>query len=437
MNTTDHNYFESLVYGSNFAILDIETTGFSPKYHDKIVEIAIISIDINGKIIDTYETLINPDRDVSATHIHGITADMVKDAPRIEDVIDDILDRINNKTIVGHNIEFDLRFINHEVQRLKKQEIRLKGLCTLQLSRLIVPDVPARKLEDFCEYFDIKNPENHSAYGDCYSTMELFNIFRTTLLDSMSMDEFNHRFCSPSKINIELHLQTTTYKRSDASNLKQYESTRLSQMISRLPTNPKESIPVQNYLNILDDILADRIITNSEFEKLQDYIIEIEISREQVIDIHNEYVRKLTRVYLLDNIISESEQKDLELVCKLLSVEKNNLKKIIEFEKAKIAKQKISDNLGNHNNTDCIGKSVCFTGQLNSKLDGNIIDRTKAQQIALEHGLIIKSGVSCNLDYLVTADPNSLSGKAKKARANGVKIIAEPVFWNMIGLAVE
>jgi DNA polymerase-3 subunit epsilon len=55
----------------------------------------------------------------------------------------------------------------------------------------------------------------------------------------------------------------------------------------------------------------------------------------------------------------------------------------------------------------------------------------------MERGLIIKSGVSNKLDYLVTADPNSLSGKARKAKDLGIRIVAEPVFWNMIGLAVE
>jgi len=118
-----------------------------------------------------------------------------------------------------------------------------------------------------------------------------------------------------------------------------------------------------------------------------------------------------------------------------LCVKKQTLEKIIEFEKSKIAKQKIK--IETNEEFDLIGKCVCFTGQLNSKLDGNLIDRALAQQLAMERGLILKSGVSNKLDFLVTADPNSLSGKAKKARELGTKIIAESVFWNMIGIAVE
>jgi DNA polymerase III subunit epsilon len=64
-------------------------------------------------------------------------------------------------------------------------------------------------------------------------------------------------------------------------------------------------------------------------------------------------------------------------------------------------------------------------------------DRIFAQKIAIEHGMVIKSGVSKGLDYLVTADPNSLSGKSLKARDYGVKIIAEPVFWSWMNFKVD
>ena len=146
INTKDFRHNENIASSPAFAVLDFETTGFSPKHGDKIVEIAIISSDINGNIIDTYEKLINPDRDVSASNIHGISSEMVKDAPKIEEVIDDILNQINNKAIVGHNVNFDLRFVNHEIHRLFKQDLYLKGLCTLQLSRSLALDIPARKL---------------------------------------------------------------------------------------------------------------------------------------------------------------------------------------------------------------------------------------------------------------------------------------------------
>jgi len=435
METRDFTYFESLVNNSQFAILDLETTGFSPKRGDKIVEIAIITVDLQGNIIEKYETLVNPNREVSASHIHKITAEMVKNAPYIEEVMEDILYHLNNKTIVGHNIEFDLRFINHELSKYLNKEISLSGLCTMRLSKLIIPNLPARRLETFCEYFDIEQKEAHSALGDCQVTLELFNILKSSLLEEINLGDFIQDFTNPILIKNKITPKNLCFKRADAKKLKEKESNRLFDLIKRLPSNPSDSLPVQQYLNLLDEILSDRIITESETKLLFDFIGEFNLSQEQVFDIHKEYVRKLSRVYLLDNYLSTSEQQDLFKVCELLCVEQQTLEKIIEFEKAKIAKQKIERET--NEDFDFIGKCVCFTGQLNSKLNGNLIDRTLAQQLAMERGLIIKSGVSNKLDFLVTADPNSLSGKAKKARELGTKIIAEPVFWNMIGIAVE
>lgn len=86
---------------------------------------------------------------------------------------------------------------------------------------------------------------------------------------------------------------------------------------------------------------------------------------------------------------------------------------------------------------DVSDKSTCFTGQLNAKIQGISVDKLKAQQFAIERGMIIQSGVSTKLDYLVVADANSQSGKSIKAGGIGAKIIAEPVFWAMFGVRVD
>lgn len=435
MKRNDFNYFESLTNNSLFAVLDIETTGFSPQRGDKIVEIAIVTTDVQGNIVDKYETLVNPNRDVSATHIHKITADMVKNAPYIEDIMEDIIYHLNNKTIVGHNIEFDLRFINHEISKYLKKDIVIRGLCTLLLSRHLVPDLPARRLDAICEYYDIQEPEAHSAIGDCESTLELFNIFKSALIENVGFEEFIQNFTYPVHFNNNIRPKNISFKRKDAFESIKLEANRLFNLIKRLPSNPTDSLPIQKYLNLLDEILADRIITEAETEILMDFIDEFSISQNQVIDIHNEYLRKLTRVYLLDNYLSDSEYSDLLKVSNLLCIRQDKLDKTIDFEKAKIAKQQVAIEITEQPNY--IGKSICFTGQLISKLEGNLIDRSLAQQLAMERGLIIKSGVSNKLDFLITADPNSLSSKAMKAKELGIKVIAEPVFWNMIGVAIE
>ncbi|MFN5709696.1 MAG: BRCT domain-containing protein, partial [Planctomycetota bacterium] len=70
-------------------------------------------------------------------------------------------------------------------------------------------------------------------------------------------------------------------------------------------------------------------------------------------------------------------------------------------------------------------------------LNGSPIRREIAEALASEAGLIVTSGVSKKLDILVVADPNTQSGKAKKAREYGIRILSEPVFWQMLGVSVD
>ncbi|MBP9945027.1 MAG: BRCT domain-containing protein, partial [Vicinamibacteria bacterium] len=83
------------------------------------------------------------------------------------------------------------------------------------------------------------------------------------------------------------------------------------------------------------------------------------------------------------------------------------------------------------------GKSVCFTGELAGRFDGNPLTRDQAEDLARNAGLIVRNTVVKKLDILVAADPGSVSAKAQKARAQGTRIMAEPAFWQAIGVQVE
>ena len=85
-----------------FAVIDTETTGLYTS--DRIVEIAILTIGLDGKIIDNWETLIQPERHIGAAEIHGITPSMVVHAPILGQVAGDIADRLDGACVVGHNV---------------------------------------------------------------------------------------------------------------------------------------------------------------------------------------------------------------------------------------------------------------------------------------------------------------------------------------------
>lgn len=84
-----------------------------------------------------------------------------------------------------------------------------------------------------------------------------------------------------------------------------------------------------------------------------------------------------------------------------------------------------------------LGTTVCFTGALKATIDGYAVTRDQAHEFARGAGLVVLDSVTKKLEVLVVADPQSASGKAKKARSYGTRIIAEAVFWQVIGIPVD
>ena len=159
-----------------FSVLDIESTGLSPKYDDRIIEIGVTKIDIDGNIIDSYETLVNPVRKVAATHIHGISDCMVKNAPRFRDIADELILFLNKTVIVAHNVGFDMSFLKWEFGQAGYDISDNPRLCTLTMSRKILPNLPSKKLEFLCTHFGIDSGLAHSAYSDAFAASKLFSI---------------------------------------------------------------------------------------------------------------------------------------------------------------------------------------------------------------------------------------------------------------------
>ena len=163
-----------------FSVLDIESTGLSPKHGDRVIELGITKIDMNGNVIDTYETLINPERKVSASNIHGITDRMVKNAPFFSDIADELLLFINNTVVVAHNAGFDMSFLKWEFSNSGYDISEFPRLCTLIMARKLLPLLPSKKLGSLCEHFGIDSGLAHSALADAAAAAELFIILMNT-----------------------------------------------------------------------------------------------------------------------------------------------------------------------------------------------------------------------------------------------------------------
>jgi DNA polymerase-3 subunit epsilon len=160
-----------------FSIIDVETTGFSPLKNDKIVEIGIIKIDEDGKFLGSFESLVNPQRDVGPTHIHGISESMVTAAPLFSEIACDILEFLDGTYLAAHNYEFDMGFLKNEFIPFGVDLSSFPGFCTLKIARELLPGLPSRSLEHLARHFSIKNSLIHSAYSDAAAASELLLIF--------------------------------------------------------------------------------------------------------------------------------------------------------------------------------------------------------------------------------------------------------------------
>lgn len=154
-----------------YIALDLETTGFDP-ISDEVLEIAAIKFQ-GEKILETFETLILPGVEIPAmvTHITGITMKTVQGAPSFEDVREKLELFLGNFPIVGHNIEFDLTFLE-----AKGIPIVSPQLDTLKLSSILLPQLPSYSLDTISRLLKLTHENKHRAYSDALVCVELFRI---------------------------------------------------------------------------------------------------------------------------------------------------------------------------------------------------------------------------------------------------------------------
>lgn len=174
-----------------FSIIDIETTGNSYKY-GKITEIAIYQH--NGqRVTGSFSTLINPEMDIPffITELTGIDNNMVKDAPRFYEVAKKIVELTQGRTFVAHNVNFDYRFIREEFARLG-YEYNRKTMCTVQLSRKLLPGHRSYSLGRLCSELGIEIEGRHRAAGDALATVKLFEILLERNAETGSPENRDH-----------------------------------------------------------------------------------------------------------------------------------------------------------------------------------------------------------------------------------------------------
>ena len=151
-------------------VLDTETTGISVKDGHRIVEIGCIELENLTPTNNKFHCYLNPERKVSekAFEVHGYSDEFLSTQKKFNEIVDDFLEFIKNKSLIIHNAEFDIAHLNNELNFLGKNKIQNKIIDTLTLAREKYPGSPVN-LDALCKRFRIDNSRrtHHTALIDC------------------------------------------------------------------------------------------------------------------------------------------------------------------------------------------------------------------------------------------------------------------------------
>ena len=179
----------------NYIIFDIETTGLDSSY-DEIIEIGAIRIE-NNKVVSKFQSLVKPNIEIDdyISELTGITNDMVKNAPKIEDVLPQFMEFVGNEILIGHNVNFDINFIYDNLYINNYKVLKNDFIDTMRLARKLLPDLSHHRLIDLADYFNIDFSNNHRALRDCEITLSIYENLKLIAIEKYGdSDNFKDAF---------------------------------------------------------------------------------------------------------------------------------------------------------------------------------------------------------------------------------------------------
>jgi DNA polymerase III subunit epsilon len=378
------------------AVIDVETTGLYRS--DRVVEVAVVTLNADGVIEDEFDTLVNPMRDIGATWIHGIDTAMVRDAPTFSDVAHHVAARIDGAVVTGHNVRFDMRMLGDEFDRAGIDIDWGAGLDTLS--------VTGCKLAQACIDHNIALDGAHCALVDARATAQLMLRLCSSFADSPL----------PARARPLIVTAMQVCRREGKAHV-QPPQTYLAALAKGIHT----SIEVAPYVSLLDVAIADLRLTANERAELRALAADLGLDDVAVTRAHRDFLAGLIDAAVEDGIITDDELDQLCRAAALLDIDVEHVAGRTDQFRATTAQLELS-----------AGLTVCFTGE-GCDQHGNPVERTDQIRFAEENGLVVvKSVTKTGPDLLVAADAGSRSEKARKARRNGTPVTSYAAFANAL-----
>lgn len=397
-----------------YAVIDVQTTGLDPTRHHRVVEIGVVVVDDHGRRGDSWSSLINPQRDIGASELHGITARDVHGAPTFANVAPLLMESLVGRTPVAHNTAFTMAFLASELERAGYLcPGDPPGVATMHHVGRLADDAP-RRLVDCCTEFGISLGRRYSSAHQSSAVAEILAELLGTVSGappwiSTTLRSRNYRWPDCPKATETVALLPRSAAEATVA------SSWLDRLIAKMPNSGDPD--TEAYLDMLEMALLDRYLSQHEADALVKLANRLGLDQGSARSLHRDYLAAMAKVALEDSVVTPTEYRDLASVAEALGLTLNDVDNALASAQA-------AGSLPPAKFCLAPGDAICLTGAM-SVPRGDIEAAARAK--GLSPGSLTK-----RTKLLIAADPDSLSGKARKARDYGIPIVSETYFQDLL-----
>lgn len=379
------------------AVVDTETTGVYPS--DRVVELAVVTMGLTGEVIDEWDSLIDPQRDVGPTWLHGISPSMLVGAPTFEEVAGSLAVRLQDAVLVAHNLPFDARMLQAEFLRLGVEVDLLGGLDTLRATGC--------KLHVACERYGVRLDGAHRALNDARATAQLLVHVAGLVVAATRPVRFltaapsgDAGRCLPRDEGAHEITAPPSWFAGLAASVDHHSA----------------DVELINYLDVLGRAMADLHLDVGERVELEALARELGLDDGQSARANRRWLDDFIAKACADGVVDTDEYDELCRAAATLGVDQDHVDQRTARQRTREVHVVLE------------GGTVCFTGEPVDNM-GDAIPRSHLEAHARTLGFLpVDSVTKSGCGLLVAADAASQSGKASKARSYGIPIVAASDF---------
>lgn len=423
--------------GHGFAVVDVQTTGLSARWH-RIIEIAVIRTDPYGRVLDEWSTLLNPAGSVGATGVHGLAAADVYDAPSFGDVAGELTARLAGRALVAHNAPFALAFLGTEYARTGHPWPAGPVLCTLEASRTYLPELARRRLTDCCAALRVPFDTGRTALVDARMTAALLAAYLDPAVgvaptaEHLALPAVAAAAAEPvvASVSAAVPVPRQLPAASGAPN----RDGRLAALLADLPmaaaVEHGADPTAVGYLELLAQVLDDRVLTEVEAVALADLAQLYGLTVAQLHAAHQGLLLALAHKIVRDGKMGRAERADLLAAATVLGFPDGVVKGVLDEAQAAMltyrarACRPLPDSW-RFGTPLRIGQRVAFTG-------GDELERARLEGRAQAAGLRVSGSVSPRTAMLVTDGAPAGSATLRAARQYRTRVVSPAVFAQLV-----